>query len=129
MWLFLSYHFLRLSNGNTKGEFEEWLEFYLEVLDASCNDAYRRALEIEKLDVDIMKLFEAKQKYHRYLNVATAVLPFLFEQPVFSITQLSKYLNRTYNATQNFLSILIASDMYSLILLRNRIVCSGFSRI
>jgi Fic family protein len=117
--LYPSYHFkkrqaeyyLRLSNGNIKGEFEEWIEFYLEVLEASCNDAYRRALEIEQLEVDIMKLFQSNRKYHRYLNVAEAVLPFLFDQPVFSITQLAEYLNRTYNATQNFISILIASDI------------------
>jgi Fic family protein len=104
-------YYLRLSNGNIKGEFEEWIEFYLEVLEASCSDAYRRALEIEQLEVDIMKLFQSNRKYHRYLNVAEAVLPFLFDQPVFSITQLAEYLNRTYNATQNFLSILIASEL------------------
>jgi len=117
--LYPSYHFkkrqaeyyLRLSNGNIKGEFEEWIEFYLEVLEASCNDAYRRALEIEQLEVDIMKLFQSNRKYHRYLNVAEAVLPFLFDRPVFSITQLAEYLNRTYNATQNFLSILITSEL------------------
>lgn len=104
-------YYLRLSNGNIKGEFEEWIEFYLEVLEASCNDAYRRALEIEQLEVDIMKLFQSNPKHRRYLNVAEAALPFLFDQPVFSITQLAEYLNRTYNATQNFLSILIASEL------------------
>lgn len=117
--LYPSYHFkkrqseyyFRLSNGNLKGEFEEWIEFYLEVLGDSANDAYMRALEIEQLEVDIMNIFQSSKKYHRYLNVAVLAVPFLFEQPVFSITQLAGYLNRTYNATQKFLSILIDSGI------------------
>lgn len=119
--LYPSYHFkkrqseyyLRLSNGNLKGEFEEWIEFYLEVLKDSCDDAYMRALEIEQLETNILNIFQSNRKYHRYLSVAEAALPFLFDQPVFSITQLAGYLNRTYNATQNFISILIDSGTVS----------------
>jgi Fic family protein len=117
--LYPSYHFkkrqseyyFRLSNGNLKGEFEEWIEFYLEVLEHSAKDAYLRALEIEQLETDIMDIFQSSKKYHRFFNVAVVAVPFLFEQPVFSITQLAGHLKRTYNATQKFLSILLDSNI------------------
>lgn len=95
------YH--NLDRVRTHGDFEGWTIFYLTAIRDSALDAYARAKEIEALEAILTSQIQNDPSLAKVREVALQTLNYLFTQPVTSITQLSKDLDKSYNTASSIL--------------------------
>ncbi|PKN03498.1 hypothetical protein CVU75_01905 [Candidatus Dependentiae bacterium HGW-Dependentiae-1] len=108
--LYPSYYFKKhaleyyrtLNHVRTEGDFEGWITFYLNAIQASSADAYRRAKDIEKLETELATLFSKKSSASRENRVQG--LAVLFKFPVISINELASQLGIAYNTASQIIS-------------------------
>ena len=107
------YHKLGLVR--TKGDFEGWIQFYLEAIKESALDACKRAKEIENLEERLnKKLINSKIFVKSKENQAKKTLSILFELPAISITELQKKLKISYNTANSIIDKFIDLDILKL---------------
>ena len=94
-------YYQRLDNVRTKGDFEGWIEFYLEGIRDSAIDAYRRAKEIEDLEENIRHKIKYNDAFYKVRGVSDAILDYLFTHPITGVTELSRSLGKAYNTISN----------------------------
>lgn len=97
------YH--RLDRVRTHGDYEGWTTFYLMAIRDSALDAYARAKEIENLEANLTNQIQDDPSLAKVREIALLTLNYLFTQPVTSVTQLSKDLERSYNTASSILKI------------------------
>ncbi|MBD0392047.1 Fic family protein [Wolbachia endosymbiont of Pentalonia nigronervosa] len=107
--LYPSYYFKKnhldyyrcLDRVRTHGDFEGWIEYYLNAIKDSSFDAYYRARNIEKLEKDLIDMLQASQHFSNIREIALQALNVLFQLPIINIKELSKKLNKAYNTANN----------------------------
>ena len=97
----------KLNNVRLKGDFENWIKFYLKAIEASSNLAYDTVKSIEKLEIKLQQFIKAHDKFAKMRETALSIANILFEYPVIGIVELSKKSNRTYNAVHNIVNIFV----------------------
>ncbi len=97
-------YYQRLDGVRTRGDFEGWIHFYLNVMKQSSDDAYQRGKTLETLKkecatkiVDHIKSENIQQKRLKALEVI-----FLF--PVISIKELGSQLKVSYNSADQIIN-------------------------
>ncbi|WP_168463905.1 Fic family protein [Wolbachia endosymbiont of Ctenocephalides felis wCfeT] len=109
--LYPSYYFKKnhfdyyryLDRVRTHGDFEGWIEYYLNAIKDSCFDAYCRAKNIEKLERDLINTIQVSQHFSNIRETALQALNILFQLPIINIKELSKKLNKAYNTVNNLI--------------------------
>lgn len=109
--LYPSYYFKKnhfdyyryLDRVRTHGDFEGWIEYYLNAIKDSSFDAYCRAKNIEKLEKDLMNMIQVSQHFFKIRYTALQALSVLFQLPIINIQELSKRLNKAYNTINNLI--------------------------
>lgn len=100
------YH--RLDKVRTDGDFEGWIHFYLNVMNKSSIDAYRRAKDIETLHEKYSHLITQKELSVKKETMWLQVLETLFSSPVINITALAQQLTVSYNTASSIITHFIA---------------------
>ncbi|MGL9718289.1 MAG: Fic family protein [Wolbachia sp.] len=109
--LYPSYYFKKnhfdyykcLDRIRTHGDFEGWVEYYLNAIKDSSFDAYCRAKSIEKLEKDLISMIQVTQCFFKIRDTALQALNILFQFPVINVRELSKRLNKAYNTVNNLI--------------------------
>lgn len=101
------YYYQHLDEVRTQGDFEGWIKFYLQAIEASCTDAYQRVKDIEILEQNIKNLLQSATLSTRTHCAAVEVLSLLFQFPIISVTELAQQLNKNYNTAQSFIKLFI----------------------
>ena len=97
-------YYYRLEQVTSQGDFEGWIAFYLKAITESSLDAYKRALDIEKLEKKFLELFLSDSLFANARDQSVKSLPIIFQQPVITITKLSQRLNKSYNAASTVIA-------------------------
>jgi len=97
-------YYQKLDGVRRTGDFEGWIFFYLTAIKESCEDAFRRITEIEALENQLKQLITVDPLFYKMRDTAHKTLEFIFQKPVISITELSKNLGKSYNASKNILT-------------------------
>lgn len=102
-------YYQRLDAVRTEGDFEGWINYYLKAIEGSAYDAYRRARDIELLEVEIKKNIMSGKRFLRKREHAVEALTVLFQYPITGIAELAERLGKSYNAVnslvQNFVGM------------------------
>jgi Fic family protein len=101
-------YYTRLDAVRTKGDFEGWITYYLQGIRDSALDAYKRAKEIEALDAELRNVIQTDSRFVKMRETAMLVLAHLFTQPVTTVAELSKSIDKAYNTSDNILQHFIA---------------------
>lgn len=99
--LYLSHYFKRhrtryyeaLQNIRERGEFEEWLRFFLQGVAEVSNEAVETARQIQLLMTEHRKL--VAEAFPKSSN-GSVLLEHLFKQPVMNVNQVAEAIGRTY---------------------------------
>lgn len=110
--LYPSYYFKKnhleyyqcLERVQTHGDFEGWIVFYLKAIRDSAQDAHQRAKEIEILENDLKQMIQNDPKFLKTHKTAIQVLNNLFQNPIFSIGEISQKIKKTYNTVNHIIS-------------------------
>ncbi|APR98676.1 Fic family protein [Wolbachia endosymbiont of Folsomia candida] len=109
--LYPSYYFKKnhfdyyryLDRVRTHGDFEGWIEYYLNAIKDSSFDAYCRAKSIEKLEKDLINMIQVSQHFFKIRDIALQALNILFQLPIINIKELSERLDKAYNTVNNLI--------------------------
>jgi Fic family protein len=96
-----------LDETRSEGIFENWIEFFLQGIIASCKDAYKRALDIEELENNLIEQIKNEKSIVRSKEACVAALSILFAQPVITTTELAARLEKSFNTAQSIISIFV----------------------
>jgi Fic family protein len=104
------YH--RLDSVRTKGDFEGWISFYLEAIKQSADDAYKRAIAIEKLEKNLNdKILGCELFTKNKLDQAKQVLSILFDSPAINVKNLQEELKISYNTAASIIDKFLKLDI------------------
>jgi len=90
-------YYQRLDGVRLHGDFEGWISFYLRGIEASSFDAYQRAIDIEKLEQQLMLLIQNHKAFSKKQEDAEKALAILFQFPIIGIQTLADNLGKSYN--------------------------------
>lgn len=110
--LYPSYYFKKnqmeyyhhLDRVRTHGDFEGWIRFYLEAIKVTSLDGHKRATNIETLEKNIRQTISKDEHFSKIRNPSLEALSILFQSPIISIAELSKRMNKTYNAAKKIIA-------------------------
>ncbi|MEA1975488.1 MAG: Fic family protein [Bacillota bacterium] len=94
----------RLMEVRTKGNYEQWIKFFLLGVYESSEDAIKTIRELEKLHD---KNFKAIEKIGRASKTVRKVLNYLESNPIIDIKKTSRELKISYNAVSNAVNHLV----------------------
>lgn len=100
-------YYQKLDRVKTGGDFEGWVTYYLQAIRDSAVDAYMRAKDIEKLEMDLKQVIASDKSFAKMRDTALAALNYLFAKPITRITEMSKDLSKAYNTIHNILALFI----------------------
>lgn len=111
--LYPSYYFKKhrsdyyhaLDRVRTHGDFEGWVQFYLQAIIASTQDAYIRARDIKNLEQELEQKILNNIINTRTQELMLRTLSLLFESPVTTISQLAKKIDKSYNTTAKIIDL------------------------
>jgi len=104
-------YYQRLDEVRTKGNFEDWIIYYLKAIIASSKDAHARSKDLELLEKDIINYIQTNARFNKMQESATDAINILFQKPIFSITYLSENLNKSYNTANNIIAYFIEAGI------------------
>lgn len=96
-------YYRRLEGVQTEGDYEGWIIYYLKGIRDSAIDAHKRAKEIEDLESSLKEMIKCCPKFKRTGETAEKVLAMLFKHPITNISEMSKKVEKSYNATSSLL--------------------------
>lgn len=96
-------YYQRLEQVRTQGDFEGWIKYYLHAIRDSAMDAYRRAREIEDLEIKLKALIKTDTAFSKMRKTAAGILELLFTQPIIGIPAVSQQLGKAYNTVHRIL--------------------------
>lgn len=100
-------YYKKLDSVRLDGDFEGWTRYYLQAIKESCQDAYNRIQEIEKLEQHISTLIQSEPQFNKVQEQALNTLTILFGSPVISINALATQLTKSYNTASNLINIFV----------------------
>lgn len=104
---FHSTYYEKLNNVRLLGDFEGWIEFYLDCIRLSASDGYQRVSEIEILESSLKDtLIKPNQNHLKAIEI-------LFSNPVTNISQLQSKLGTSYNTAAKIIEDFINSKIIS----------------
>ena len=115
-YYFKSHHlsyYQKLNEVRTKGDFEGWIFYYLQAIKYSAQDAYRRAKEIENLELALREKITTDAAFFKMRDTSLEVLKFLFSQPITTIARVSDKLEKAYNTIANIFNHLVEANIVS----------------
>lgn len=96
-------YYARLNAVEKEGDFEGWILFYLKAIELSSFDAYQRAKKIAQLEQTI--------KNKNIHDLAPSVTDFLFQSPIVSVTDVARYLEKSYNTAKHLVELFVGADL------------------
>ncbi len=102
-------YYQTLDRVRTTGDFEGWILFYLRAIHASSIDAYRRAKDIETLEMELASLF--RKKSSTYQESRLKALTILFKFPIISIKELATQLGVAYNTASKIIADFVQENI------------------
>ncbi|MCK5177801.1 MAG: Fic family protein [Candidatus Aenigmarchaeota archaeon] len=81
-----------LAQVNKKGDFEEWLLFFLEAIKTQSEDALEKAIKLQRLK----ESYREKIQMESHSNNILQVVDYIFINPFIQITKVSKHISATY---------------------------------
>lgn len=93
----------------TRGNFEDWITFYLKAIKESSIDAFNRAKDIEALEHDLVERIE--KKYAKTCDTRLRALSVIFSFPVININELADQLNVAFNTANQIISDFVDLDI------------------
>ena len=106
-------YYLRLDEIRTKGDFESWISFYLQVIRDSALDAHQRAKKIEQLEIELKEKISQEEPFQRIQKNAFLVLEYLFKYPISMVGNVAKNIGMSFNATQMILNRMLDAGIVS----------------
>jgi len=88
----------------TDGDFEGWIRYYLSVIKDSSIDAYKRAKDIEELEVQMTATISESEKLKKGKGTRLKAISILFNHPVIDIQTLSSELDVSYNTANKIIT-------------------------
>ncbi len=113
-------YYQRLDRVRTQGDFEGWLSYYLKAIRDSALDAHRRAKEIESLEMNLKNIILNDAAFSKIREIAIHALSALFAQPITSVSEMSKTLDKVYNTSNHILKTFIKHGFVSETILHKR---------
>ncbi len=98
----------RLMEVRTKGNFEQWIKFFLQAIYESAQDAIQTIEELVKLHD---RNADAVKKTGKAAKTVMKVFNYLEKSPIIEIKKTSEELGISYNATANAVDILVDLDI------------------
>ncbi len=118
--IYISYHLKKyqskyyylLDEIRSTGSFEEWITFFLQGIIESCQDAHKRAQDIEQLELSLQqKIIDNTNIKNKELYIKA--LTILFAQPVINVTELSHRIEKSFNTAQTMINMFIDMNILS----------------
>lgn len=100
-------YYTALDRVRTHGDFEGWIQYYLQAISQSAQDAHIRTLNIEKLELQLKVQLQTDAYFARYQDLINSIISSLFAHPIISIMQLSQDIGKSYNTTQKIMMELV----------------------
>ena len=98
----------------TQGDFESWINFYLQAVIEGTIDANTRIKEIEKLNADLKDRIANELQFSKNPRNAIAILNLLFSKPITTIGYLAENIDKTYNTTDAIVTKFIEMGIMSI---------------
>lgn len=126
--LYPSYYFKRhnleyyksLDRVRTDGDYEGWIIYYLKAIRDSAKDAYKRAKDIETLELYLWNMVVNGDSFKGKRDTARSIIDLLFAKPITTIPELSDRLGKVYNTVQKTLDELVKKGLVSESINKNR---------
>jgi Fic family protein len=106
-------YYQKLDRVRTHGDFEGWISYYLMAIRDSAIDAYRRATEIEELEIKLKNLLQNDVRFTKMRGSAGEILNLLFSRPVAGVAEMSKTLGKSYNTVDKILKEFVTMGFVS----------------
>ena len=106
-------YYQRLDSVRKAGDFEGWINYYLKAIRDSAQDAYRRAKDIEALELRLQHNIQHDTEFVKSRDTASEVLDYLFSQPITDITTASQKIGKSYNTVANTLNNFVQLGLVS----------------
>jgi Fic family protein len=90
-----------------RGTWNDWIEFFLIGIEETCNDAIKKAQNLQ----DLQSKYYKKIQEARSSALLGKIIDILFESPAVTIPFLSHRLNITYNASKNNIAKLVKHEI------------------
>jgi Fic family protein len=92
---------------STRGEWEQWIEFFLAGLEQTCNDAIAKAQALQ----DLQAKYRAKIQQARSSALLAKIIDMIFESPAVTIPYVAGRLGISYNSVKKHVSRLKADEI------------------
>lgn len=102
-----STYYDRLLAVSQRGEWEEWIRFFLRAVEEQANDAVMRSQQLHAL----RDSYRAQMKSTRSSGLLLVTLDELFKSPAISISLLAQKLDVTYRSAQQIIEKLLAAKI------------------
>ena len=99
-----------LSEANKRGNFRDWLLFFLEAIKTQSEDALDKAIKLQKLKEDYRKKVQLKTQ----VNSTLELVDHLFVNPYITIKKVEKITNSTYPTAKRLVETLISLGILKL---------------
>ncbi len=96
-------YYQKLDRVRTHGDYEGWIIYYLKAIKESAQDAYNRAKEIEKYEIDLKEMIKTNIQFNKVRDITLLSIDYLFQKPVLGTKELSEHLGKTFNTAQKVL--------------------------
>lgn len=93
-----------LNGVRVNGDFESWIEFYLEAISATAFEAYTRAMDINDLEKQLLHIITFKD-FAKKRETARILLDYLFMNPITNIPEASKSIAKSYNTVEHIFNV------------------------
>lgn len=94
-----------LNRVRTHGDFEGWIVYYLKAIKTSALDAYKRAKDIEELEITLKSKIQTDKAFAKMRDTAQTTLDFLFTQPIASISSIAENTDKSFNTIKNIVAL------------------------
>ncbi len=107
-------YYQHLDRVRTHGDFEGWIIYYLKAIIASAKDAHKRATYIEAHIIWCNYIMENDTRFIKNRKTALEVLDFLFQNPIVSVSDVSKGVRKSYNTASDILARFAGAKILSI---------------
>lgn len=104
-------YYRRLDAVRQQGDFEGWITYFLQAIQASSLDAYQRAKDIEQLERELFDQVQKDTRFAKMRETSIETIKIMFQLPIISTTELAQQLGKTFNAASKVIALLIEAGI------------------
>lgn len=108
-------YYSKLDGVIKNSDFTNWIKFCIDAIDCMAQDALNIMHGIIDLDHKVSTLITNDKRFFKVRSIASNIAKTFFLEPISGITELSKKIDKSYNATCNALNIFVNLNLVNAI--------------